>query len=138
MSVAPRLELALRPSRRWAWLLAVSLGAVALVCVGLPLPPWGRIGSIGALLGVGILAARDWRRLAGADLLLWDGAGWQLRARGDHVRLEDCRPEYVSPWLIVLSYRAPKRRRHLPLFSDAMTADGFRRLQVLVRSGLPV
>lgn len=138
MSVAPRLELALRPSRRWAWLLAVSLGAVALVCGGLPLQPWERIGLIGALLGVGILAARDWRRLAGAELLLWDGATWQLRTQGEYARLENCRPEYVSSWLIVLSYTAPKRRRQLPLFSDAMTPDGFRRLQVLVRSGLPV
>lgn len=138
MSVAPRLELALRPSRRWAWLLAVSLGAVALVCIGLPLQPWERIGLLGALLGVGILAVRNWRWLAGADLLLWDGTTWQLRVQGDYVRLENCQPEYVSSWLIVLSYRAPKRRRPLPLFSDAMTADGLRRLQVLVRSGLPV
>jgi hypothetical protein len=138
MSAAPRLELALRPSRRWAWLLAVSLGTVGFVCIGLPLPPWERIGLLAALLGVGLLAARDWRRLAGAELLLWDGATWQLRTQGEYARLENCRPEYVSSWLIVLSYRAPKRRRQLPLFSDAMTPDGFRRLQVLVRSGLPV
>lgn len=138
MSAAPRLELALRPSRRWAWLLVVSLGTVVLVCIGLPLPPWERIGLLGALLGVGIMTARSWRWLAGADLLLWDGTAWQLRRRGDYVRLENCRPEYVSPWLIVLSYRAPQRRRQLPLFSDAMTPDGFRRLQVLVRSGLSV
>ena len=109
-------------------MLAVSLGAVALVCIGLPLQPWERIGLIGALLGVGILTARSWRWLAGADLLLWDGTAWQLRLQGHYVRLENCRPEYVSPWLIVLSYRAPKRRRQLPLFSDAMTPDGFRRL----------
>ncbi|MBK6960797.1 MAG: hypothetical protein IPH23_06125 [Gammaproteobacteria bacterium] len=135
MSVAPRLELALRPSRRWAWLLAVTLGVVALVCIGLPLKPWERIGLIGALLGVGVLAARDWRWLAGADLLLWDETTWQLRVRGEYVRLENCRLEYLSPWLIVLSYTAPKRRRHLPLFGDAMTAEGFRQLQVRVRSG---
>lgn len=138
MSVAPRLEVVLRPSRRWAWLLAVTLGVVALVCIGLPLKPWERVGLFGALLGVGILAARDWRWLARVDLLLWDGTSWQLRAQGEYVRLENCRPEYVSPWLIVLSFTDPKRRRHLPLFSDAMTPDGFRRLQVLVRSGLPV
>ena len=49
MSVAPRLELALRPSRRWAWLLAVTLGVVALVCIGLPLKSWERIGLIGPI-----------------------------------------------------------------------------------------
>ncbi|MFZ2209653.1 MAG: protein YgfX [Porticoccaceae bacterium] len=135
MSVAPRLEVALRPSRRWAWLLAVTLGVVALVCSGLPLNSWERIGLFGALLGVGVLAARTWRWLAGADLLLWDGTAWQLRVRGAYVRLENCRLEYLSPWLIVLSYTAPKRRRYLPLFGDAMTAEGFRQLQVRVRSG---
>lgn len=135
MSVAPRLELALRPSRRWAWLLAVTLGVVALVCIGLPLKSWERIGLIGALLGVGVLVARDWRWLAGADLLLWDETVWQLRVRGEYVRLENCRREYLSPWVIVLSYTASKRRRYLPLFGDAMTAEAFRQLQVRVRSG---
>lgn len=138
MSVAPRVEVALRPSRRWARLLAVTFGVVALVCIGLPLNPREHIGLFGALLGVGVLTARNWRRLARADLLLWDETSWQLRAQGEYARLENCRPEYVSPWLIVLSFTDPKRRRHLPLFSDATTPEGFRRLQVLVRGGLPV
>jgi hypothetical protein len=136
MSPAPRLEVALRPSRRWAWLLAVALGAVALVGNLLPLETPARLALCAALIAAAALAVRGWRRMAGADRLLWDGSAWQLRAGGEHVRLQDCRVDYVTAWLIVLSFADGRRRRHLPLFADAMTAEGFRQMQVLVRSGV--
>lgn len=136
MSPAPRLEVALRPSRRWAWLLAAALGAVALVGNLLPLEIPARLGLCAALLGAGVLAVRGWRRVAAADRLLWDGSAWQLRAGGEYQRLENCRPEYVTAWLIVLSFGGGKLRRRLPLFADAMMPEEFRQLQVLVRSGV--
>lgn len=135
MSPAPRLDVTLRPSRRWAWLLALTFGAVALVGNFLPLETPARLALCATLLGAGALAARNWRRCAGADRLLWDGSAWQLRAQGDYVCLQQCRVDYVTAWLIVLSFADGRRRRHLPLFADAMTAEEFRQMQVLVRSG---
>jgi hypothetical protein len=97
---------------------------------------WVRVSLFGAVLGIGVVMARDWLRLAGADLLLWDGTSWRLCVQGVYRQLENCEPEYVSPWLIVLGFTDSKRRRRLPLFGDAMTPEAFRQLQVVVRTGL--
>ena len=54
---------------------------------------------------------------------------------GEQISGEVCADTLVSPWLVLLNVvTAGHGRRSLLLFSDAMPADGHRRLRVLLRN----
>ncbi len=106
-----RLELAPRRSRLALGLWSLAACGVAAGTWLLVLPWWLRASLLLALLAGG----RDllWPRAA-PETLLWDGCAWRL-SRGDAaIALADCRWEFASRWLVVLSFRVGRRRCYRP------------------------
>jgi hypothetical protein len=134
VTVPQRLELAPRRSRL---ALALWLLAAAGVAAGLwllVLPWWLQVALLSALLAGG----RDllWQRAA-SETLRWDGSEWRLSRAAEAVALTDCRWEFASRWLVVLSFREGRLRRYRPVFADAVAADDFRALLTLARGTAP-
>lgn len=124
-----RLELT--PRRSWLALmlwLAAAIG-VAAGLSSLELPWWLLV----PLLMLLFLGGRDlvWPRF-GRETLSWDGRSWRLIRGGHETAVVDCRWEFVSRWLVVLSFRQ-RRRRYWPVFADSVPATDFRNLLVLAR-----
>ncbi|GMU47309.1 MAG: hypothetical protein AMXMBFR26_20910 [Porticoccaceae bacterium] len=135
VATAPqRLELAPRRSRL---ALVLWLSTAAGVAVGLwllVLPWWLRAALLLALP----VSARGLLWLPpGGETLLWDGSAWRLSRAAEAVVLADCRWEFASRWLVVLSFREGRLRRYRPVFADAVAAEDFRALLALARGTAP-
>ena len=113
----------------WSAAAGVAAGLWLLV-----LPWWLRAALLLALP----VSARGllWPRAA-SETLLWDGSGWRLSRGAEAIALADCRWEFASRWLVVLSFREGRLRRYRPVFADAVAADDFRALLVLARGSAP-
>lgn len=133
-------EFALRRSALQVWLLlAVHGGAGALVLL-LPLPLAVHMVLL-TVLGVALAAAwRQRSRLLATELIALRGERWLVCREGREIAIAACRVDYLSRWLVVLALRAEAGdEQRLPIFSDALSADDFRRLRVLLRKwpGVP-
>lgn len=124
-----RFDLAPRRSRLalMLWLAAAIAVATGLSSLGLP---WWLLGSLLILLflgGRGLV----WPP-SGRETLSWDGHSWRLASGDNETTVVDCRWEFVSRWLVVLSFRQ-RRRRYWPVFADSVAESVFRDLLVLAR-----
>lgn len=133
------LELLIRPSRIIATLL-VTLHLLALAASApLPLPFLWRavlvLSILAAIVNNGLLyLKRTPRRLH------WSPEeGWTLTTRDGKDHEVELLPEaYLSNWLVVVHFRDERgKRRAVMLAQDSVRAEGFRRLKVLLRYGLP-
>jgi toxin CptA len=141
MDTAASLIVALRPSRRLAWLLGLAhLAAGTAVAVLVPL--WVAIPLVLALAAHGVTQAARVALLRGADSVV---AVEARRASGIPFRTRDgawhegrlLGSSYVSPWLTILDLRPAGARglRHVVIVPDAVDPDDFRRLRVWLRWG---
>lgn len=127
-------EFALRRSALQVWLLlAVHGGAGALVLL-LPLAAVVRAVLLSALAVALAVAWRQRRRLSAIELIALRGERWLVCRQGLEIAIAECRVDYLSRWLVVLALRAESGgEQRLPIFSDALSADDFRRLRALLR-----
>lgn len=135
-----RVVLAIGPSRRLEAWVACLAGAAVAVALFVPAPAFARAGLVAATLAAAVRAARRQACQEGPGairLLSVDLAG-RVQAVG-----ADGRPQpgclaggcFVAPWLTVVRWRPEGARfsRALVLAPDAVDAEAFRRLRVLLR-----
>ncbi len=127
-------EFALRRSARQIWLLlAVHGGAGALVLL-LPLAVAVRAALLTVLAVALAVAWRRRTRFLATELIALRGERWVVLRQGREIAIAECRVDYLSRWLVVLALRVEGGgEQRLPIFSDALNADDFRRLRVLLR-----
>jgi hypothetical protein len=110
-----------------------------VVCTQLPLSLDYRAALILAVLGSFMWNSFLYMRRVPRRLSWSSEQGWRLIDH-EHVSHDvDILPEaYVGPWLVIAHYLDGRRRRRtLMLGRDSTSADGFRRLKVLLRYGVP-
>lgn len=129
-----RLELALSRSRLALALWGFAAAGVAVGLWLLVLPWWLRAAL---LLALPLSGRRLLWPSPGGETLLWDGSAWWLLRGAEALALIDCRWEFASRWLVVLSFREGRLRRCRPVFADAVPPDDFRTLLTLARGTAP-
>lgn len=133
-----RLELSVRPSRLLASLLLAMHATAAIIVVSLPVTLLNRLvlalAVLGSLMWNGVLYRRRLPRR-----LVWSAEqGWRIIDYRNMVHEAELLPgAYLGEWFLVLPFRlAGGRRTTLTLGRDSLTAEGLRRLRVLLRYGL--
>lgn len=84
-----------------------------------------------------LIGAKLWRQRSASEnfeSLSVDGDRWKLRVNGNDRVLKQCRAEYFSNWLVLLSYQQNGRRHVLPVFPAMISAEDFCRLLAQARS----
>lgn len=133
------LEINIRPSRQVASLvLAIHLTAAAVI-TQLPLPLPSRLIILVAipvsLVWNGLMF---WRRTP--KRLMWSREqGWRITDRKGVTHNMELLPQaYVGNWMLVAHFRGSQgKRRAVMLARDSCSADGLRRLLVMLRYGTP-
>ncbi len=123
---------------RWFRGLAVAAhgGAIAWMWAA-PLPtPVKLVGS----LGVALAFLSAWRSQPGlhgrVERLVWHETGtWQWNREGERPDLNLLPGAYVTPWCVILNFRAvgARRSRSLVLCPDGVEEQALRRLRVRLR-----
>lgn len=136
-SYGERLELNIRPSRLLASLVLAMHATAAAIVVTLPLALLSRLvlalAVLGSLMWNGVLY---WRRTP--RRLLWSAEqGWRITDYRNVTREATLLPgAYLGQWFIVAHFRLPGgKRRAVVLARDSCSAEGLRRLRVLLRYG---
>lgn len=135
-----QVRITLHPSRTYFVLLSAAVLVLILLISVLPVANgWHSLGYLA------VLAITTW--LFWRDVVLQ--SGWSCRAlvcdknrevilgmgNGEQVSGELCADTLVSPWLVLLNVTTVSHgRRSLLLFPDAMAAEDYRRLRVLLRN----
>jgi toxin CptA len=135
-----RVVIAIGPSRlAFAWAVLVGTLGVA-ACVGLPEDTMAKVALAGAVVAASVLAARrhGWQAGAGGiRRLVVDLSGHVEIDRADGSRAAGLVLDgsFVLPWLTVVRWRPCGARwsRSVLIAPDAVAADDFRRLRVLLR-----
>ncbi|MDH5536325.1 MAG: hypothetical protein OEZ08_12260 [Betaproteobacteria bacterium] len=140
MDAAAPFIIALRPSRRLAWLLGLAHLAAAGAVWVLELPLWLAIPLVLSLAVHGVTQVARAALLRGVNSVMAVEAG---RASGVPFRDRDgawhegslLGSSYVSPVLTILNLRLAATRglRHVVILPDAVDPDEFRRLRVWLR-----
>lgn len=133
------LEINIRPSRQVASLLLAIHLTAAVVISQLPIPLFSRLIILAAILASlawnGVLF---WQRTP--KRLMWSREqGWRITDRKGVTRDMELLPQaYLGNWFMVAHFRTPeKKRRSVILARDSCSADGLRRLRVMLRYGTP-
>ena len=134
-------------------LVSVSVG---LLLIFLPLAVLQRALLLLIVVLAFIVAGQARQRLYQFTRLVQQGGSWYLRGTDDGKQNQRCRVEYISSLVIVLRTVAEDQNRagfvrawftrdgikatrlpvfRLPVFKDAMQAEDFQKLQLLVRNG---
>lgn len=120
------------------WLIVVHLIPLLLL-PALQLPSWLSL-LLASLVIYSLLDS--WRRQArrshphAVRSIVWmDARHCQLTlTSGQQLHVGLASQAFILPWLVVLHFNTPQRRfRYLPLFSDMLHEDVFRRLRVRLR-----
>ena len=129
--VSEPLRVAVKPSRLALYYL-IAAHALAL---------WGLLQA--GLAGVSLLLLVSlfiylwrWQRHGDVRALLLQGDGCVIeRGDGDNLKFTLARRHVVTNFLVILQLRDSQRfnHRYVPLFCDALDAEAFRRLRVLLR-----
>lgn len=133
------LELLIRPSRLIAALL-LTLHLLALAaCAPLPLPLLWRAVLILSILAAFVNNGLLYLKRTPKRLHWSPEEGWTLTARdGTDHPVELMTEAYLSPWLVVAHFKDELGKpRTVMLAQDSVRPDGFRRLKVLLRYGVP-
>ncbi len=138
-SCGERLELDIRPSRLVVTLLFSMHATAAVICAQLPLSLPNRLVLLLAILGSltwnGVMF---WRHTP--KRLLWSAEeGWRIIDRNDTTQMLELLPQaYLGTWLVMAHFRRSGNKRYtLMLARDSCSAEGLRRLRVLLRYGTP-
>lgn len=144
MRNAPRLCLALRPSKRLRWALFGAAGATAACAACMPIPWAFRLALVLAVL---LATVRVARRTLGRGLptLVHLGADRRLTVTGQDGRSTDgvvLADSFVGPRCTTIVWCADaraglrrQRRAALLVLSDMLSPEDFRQLRVLLRYG---
>jgi hypothetical protein len=120
------------------WLTVVHLTPLLLI-PALQLSPWLSL-LLASLVVYSLIDS--WRRQAwrshphAVRSVVWmDARHCQLTlTSGQQLEVGLASQAFILPWLVVLHFNTPQRRlRYLPLFSDMLQEDVFRRLRVRLR-----
>lgn len=139
---AATVDVAIRPSRTLAGVLAAAHGG-AIVCVMITaLPLWARL-SLTVLVAAGLWHSLTryvlQRRPDAITGLRCDGDGrWFVRWRTGVVEPVSLLPDsYLHPAVVVVNLRveADRRRRAVILLADNVDPESFRRLRVCLKLG---
>lgn len=134
------LELNIRPSRQAASLvLAIHLTA-AVVTAQLPLNFLSHLVILLAILVSLVWNGVMFRRRTPKRLMWSREQGWRITDRNDVTHNMELLPQaYVGSWLLVAHFRSSRgKRRAVMLARDSCSADGLRRLRVMLRYGTPI
>lgn len=137
--VAP-LDLRLAPSLRLAALL-VALHALGAAAMALSDLPWALKAALAALLAASLTSAlrtHVWPRGAGAIVALrvsGDRTAVVLTRSGELIPGDVLPESLVHPAAVILRLATERGARTAIIFPDAVDADAFRRLRVLLRWG---
>ncbi len=133
------LEFDIRPSRLIATLLLAIHVTAAVICLQLPLTPLSRLVIFLAILGslmwnVVIFWRRTPRRLRWS---LEDG--WRITDyRGNNQAMELMPAAHLGSWFVIAHFKAPSGKRcAVMLARDSCSAEGLRRLKVMLKYGAP-
>ena len=140
MTAAPRVRIALGPSRILAAMLGVAHVTAFAVITIVTLPAWAKVlaGSIIAASCAWSICHAGLLRTAHAIIELVIGEGGRVSCRDRTGTWREARilgSSFVAPWLTVLNLRVEGLRlaRHVVILPDNVDADTFRRLRVLLR-----
>ena len=144
MTMAPRVRVALVPSRILAAVLIMAHLVALAVVVVVTLPLWVKLlaGAAIAASCAGSICHTAFLRTARAIVELEAGEGGRVSYRGGNGIWCEARllgSSFVTPWLTVLNLRPEGARlaRHVIIMPDNVDADAFRRLRVLLRWSRP-
>ncbi len=155
------LEFRLRPSQIWRRLQLVVTVTVGLLLIFLPLAVLQKALLLLIVVLAFIVAGQARQRFYRFTRLVQQGGTWYLRGSYDGNQSRRCRVEYISSLVIVLRTLTEDQNRsslvragcvrawftrggvkatrlsvfRLPVFKDAMQAEDFQKLQLLVRNG---
>ena len=133
------LEINIRPSRQVASLLLAIHLTAAVVISQLPMPLSSRVIILAAILvSLAWNGMLFWRRTP--KRLMWSlEQGWRITDRKGLTRNMELLPQaYLGNFFLVAHFRADGKKRHsVMLARDSCSADGLRRLRVMLRYGTP-
>jgi hypothetical protein len=134
------LTLDIRPSKRFiAAITAVHAGGAVAVQL-LDLTPWLRLMLAGAVMLAGLSLGRRYLQAAAgfaSGLRLRVDGRFEVATVGGGVEASLVSADIVEPWLTVLVFRLPSKRRCAAiLLADNVDPDAFRRLRARLRLGL--
>jgi toxin CptA len=133
------LEIEIRPSRLIATLLFAIHVTAVVISLQLPLPLLSRLVIFLAILGslmwdVAIFWRRTPRRLH------WSPEdGWRVTDfRGISQAMELLPEAHLGSWFVIAHFKSPNgKRRVVMLARDSCSADGLRRMRVILKYGTP-
>ena len=133
------LEFEIRPSRLIATLLFAIHVTTAVICVQLPLAPLNRLIIFLAILGSLMWnVVIFWRRTP--KRLRWSMEdGWRITDyHGISQNMELVPEAHLGVWFVIAHFRTPSGKRCVVMLArDSCSAEGFRRLRIMLKYGTP-
>ncbi len=135
-----QVHIELKPSRIYLVSLGICTPLLILLLYGLPIAiGWQALGSLVVVACSGWLMWRDvLLQSACSCLSLMCNQNREISfgmRNGEHETGRVCADTLVTPWLVLLNLEVAGRcRRSVLLFRDAMPAEDFRRLRVVLRN----
>ena len=140
MTAAPRVRIALGPSRILAAVLSLAHALALAVILIVTMPVWAKllVGSVIAASCIWSICHAALLRTAHAIIELVIGEGGRVSCRnrtGTWREAQTLGSSFVTPWLTVLNLRLEGSwlARHVVILPDSVDADAFRRVRVLLR-----
>jgi len=133
------LEFEIRPSRLMATLLFAIHVTAAVVCVQLPLAVSSRLAILLAILGSLMWnVVIFWRRTP--KRLRWSlEGGWSITDyRGVTQNMELMPEAHLGSWFVIAHFRTSVGKQHAVMLArDSCSMQGWRRLRVMLKYGIP-
>jgi hypothetical protein len=132
---AAPLRLEPEKSRRLALIVMMTVLGALILPFTVSIPFWARLISLAVIAGLGYRVYRNhfgaeriiraiWEEHGEWQIVLANGTQWPVQLEGD---------SFVTPELMILNFRAPRRRFHLIVLADVLHPVILRRLRVRLR-----